>query len=148
MMPDFNKSLDKMGGEGKCRSRLAQGFFGIYDGHCGSEAAQFVRDRLHDMIGQHGSFVQVKLLFLLFFACRACSSVLSMLYCVIARSCARTSPFRLYFVCLSRLVFATAVLLLVGWVCLFVHSCCVVLFSRGGGSRQCVLTHVSVTWTP
>lgn len=40
--------------------RLAQGFFGVYDGHCGSEAVQFVRDRLHAMIGEHDSFAEVR----------------------------------------------------------------------------------------
>ncbi|CAN0439903.1 unnamed protein product, partial [Hapterophycus canaliculatus] len=38
---------------------LAQGYFGVYDGHCGSEAVQFVRDRLHAMVGEHPSFWKV-----------------------------------------------------------------------------------------
>ncbi|CAM9739100.1 unnamed protein product [Scytosiphon promiscuus] len=35
---------------------LAQGYFGVYDGHCGSEAVQYVRDRLHAMVCEHPSF--------------------------------------------------------------------------------------------
>lgn len=41
-------------------SGLAQGFFGVYDGHCGSEAVQFVRDRLHAMVEEHASFAEVR----------------------------------------------------------------------------------------
>lgn len=47
--------------EGAGGGRLAQGFFGVYDGHCGSEAVQFVRDRLHGMVGEHASFWEVRL---------------------------------------------------------------------------------------
>ena len=47
--------LDGVGGE----VGLAQGYFGVYDGHCGSEAVQFVRDRLHAMVGEHPSFWKV-----------------------------------------------------------------------------------------
>ena len=39
--------------------RPAQGFFGVYDGHCGSEAVQYVRDRLHTTVGEHPSFWKV-----------------------------------------------------------------------------------------
>ena len=41
---------------------LAQGFFGVYDGHCGSEAVQFVRDRLHSTVCEHALFWKVRLL--------------------------------------------------------------------------------------
>eukprot|EP00903_Cladosiphon_okamuranus_P013952 g12976.t1 len=44
--------LDGVGGE----VGLAQGYFGVYDGHCGSEAVQFVRDQLHAMVGEHPLF--------------------------------------------------------------------------------------------
>ncbi|CAN0500519.1 unnamed protein product, partial [Ectocarpus sp. 12 AP-2014] len=45
-------TADGVGGE----VGLAQGYFGVYDGHCGSEAVQNVRDRLHAVIGEHPSF--------------------------------------------------------------------------------------------
>lgn len=74
-------------GKEECGSRLAQGFFGVYDGHCGSEAVQFVRDRLHAMIGEHESFVKVRLPSS---ACRVWNLLLLMLSSVIARSYGRT----------------------------------------------------------
>ena len=38
----------------------AQGYFAVYDGHCGSEAVQFVRDRLHTMVGEQSCFWKVR----------------------------------------------------------------------------------------
>lgn len=53
--------LGKGRGDGKgAEVGMAQGFFGVYDGHCGSEAVQFVRDRLHSMVGEHASFWEVR----------------------------------------------------------------------------------------
>lgn len=49
-----------VGENGLCGGEEAQGFFGVYDGHCGSEAVQFVRDRLHATVGEHALFVEVR----------------------------------------------------------------------------------------
>ncbi len=40
------------GSEGSNGELTRAGFFGIYDGHCGTEAAQFVADELHTRLAQ------------------------------------------------------------------------------------------------
>ena len=78
-MPDYTKSIvgknggsrttlaasqgaqEGLEGNGKGSSvGVAQGYFAVYDGHCGSEAVQFVRDRLHTMVGEQSCFWKVR----------------------------------------------------------------------------------------
>lgn len=39
---------------------MTQGYFAVFDGHCESEAVQFVRDRLHTMVGEQSCSWKVR----------------------------------------------------------------------------------------
>lgn len=62
--PAVGAKLDSMDGAADVvtaeSQREAVAFWGVYDGHCGSEAVQFVSDRLHWFVGGHDDLETVR----------------------------------------------------------------------------------------
>lgn len=60
-IPVYNKSKTFQNSHDGDKLEATQAYFGVFDGHSGTEAAQFVEDHLHNVIRKHLAAYEVSI---------------------------------------------------------------------------------------